>query len=343
MGRRRYGGILAATVGLLVDVAAAYLFWPGSTSADILAAAIAIHIAAAGLVWAILWQAWRPSGAAWGVGIGTLVLLSVPPIGAVLAAALLLWFAFHEPSPWVTNPALDDEEGGGTLLGPLAGRAPSPRLLATAMDVQPLVDVLHADDLELKASAIDVMTRLQGRHMVPVLKGLLTAPEVDVRFQASVGLSKLEGEIGDAIADAQARVDREPASAEAAYLLAQLYLDYVVSGLLDDTTAAHYARLGIAEFERCESLDAERDTVLQRARCYVAAKDYEGALAALELPARESTAGSEAALLSMEALFSMGLYDRLHAAAASAADLSFDDATQRELVRWWAETAEAGS
>ncbi|MCH8205927.1 MAG: hypothetical protein IH956_02870 [Chloroflexi bacterium] len=336
-GRRRYGSILAATLGLLVDGGAAYLFWPGTSPLESPAAGIAIHVAAAVTVWAILWRAWQPGGMVWGVGIATILLLSVPPAGAVLAAAIVLWYAFHEPNPWVTNPAADDAEGSGTLAGPMAGRIPAPRLLATAMEVQPLVDILHADDLELKASAIDIMSRLQGTHMVPVLRRLLTAPEADVRFQASVGLSKLEGQIGEAIANAQRGAEEEPSSAEAAGLLAQLYLDYAVSGLLDETTAAHYARLGAAEFERTESLDPERITVLQRARCHIAAREYREALAALDPPTAASVGASEAALLSMEALFSLGRYDQLHARATDAADLTIDDPTEGALMRWWAE------
>ena len=252
----------------------------------------------------------------WGVGTGTLVLLSVPPAGAILAAAVIIWYAFHDPTPWVTNPAADDDEEGGTIAGPMAGRFPSPQILATAMEVQPLVDILHADDLELKASAIDVMTRLEGKHMVPVLRRLLTAPESDVRFQASVGLSKLEGQIGDAIADAQTRAEEEPDSPDAAELLGQLYLDYALSGLLDDTTATHYARLGSAEFERSESLGPGRITVLQRARCHIAAEQHENALAVLD---------------------TLGHYDRLHERATEAGDFTSDDPAETALVRWWAE------
>ena len=166
--------------------------------------------------------------------------------------------------------------------------------------------------------------------------GVLTSDDPDIRFQASVGLSRLEEGLNNAIKAAAAAVEKDPSLPARAHSLANAYLAYLSSGLLDATGRVHYARLAIQALERSESLAPAQSTAVDRARCCLLARDYAGCLSVLRRAADVPERGAEAALLRMEALHALGRLGELRDAAKSAQSFARDDPMQQALVTWWA-------
>ena len=265
-------------------------------------------------------------------------MFGVPPLGSALSMIGLIYYELRGPTQPPTF-SLDSVSPGVTRGIEMAStQVAVSQVLAKDIEVQPLIDILHSDDLGLKASAIDIMTRLSGKELVIAMKSLLTAPESDIRFQASVGLGRLEAQINETISEGEARVQRSPSSSEARRQLAQRYLDYVESGLPDGPTMTHYARMGADEFDRAESLDPSRSTGHERARCYAAAKDFEACLTATREAQRRNDDSPEVVVLRAQALYSLGRYQEVRQQAALVGDAKFDDPIQREIMEWWAST-----
>ena len=334
---RRTTVVIAVGLGLVVDGLAAYLFWSADGSLVSLGPGLAVHVIASVPLGTALWLILSPNGVGGGLVAGIFVLAWVPPVGAFLAAAYFVWHLFRYPSIQATGALLPAELEEAPGPDYTSDRMALPEPVTAAMEIQPLVDIFHSDDTQLKSSAIDLIIRLEENDLVAVLRSLLTAPEADVRLLAAAGLAKLDTQFNDSIAAAQSDVQLNPSSFEAAHLLGQLYLEYVGSGLLDASISARYADLALREFENCEELDVSRAMTLERSQCYLTAGNYQACLTTLDSADVNSDETEQAALLKMEALFALGMYGRLQQeAAVTGARSEFDDNTvHRDIVSWW--------
>lgn len=328
--------VVAGAVGVVVDLGAAYLIWLAPGGGAMFALGILAHLAAAALIGLVLWRLWRPGGAGMGASVGVLTAVSVPPLGAILIAGMMIWYASQDEFPQFVSPVAEDTDEGGKKGLLKKGRISVSDLIKADTEVQPLVDILHSGDLQLKASAIDVMARLQGRQLVKTMRGLLRAPESDVRFQASVGLSRLEGTLSNAIVEAKAAANADRDSAEKARLLGGLYLDYAFSGLLDETTAGHYATMALEQLQRGEALEPSVDTAMDQARCQMLTKQYRELLSLLEKRVFVPAEQEPALLLKLEAFYALGEYHKLREEASRAANAVFQDPNNEAIVKWWA-------
>lgn len=335
--RRRTGTAIAAgAAGVALDALAAYLIWMAGGNALMFALGLIVHLAAAGLAGGLLWYLWRPEGAGWAASAGTLTAISIPPLGAVLIAGVVIWHTLQGPHVLFVPPVTEDPEPAPLKLLPATGRIVVSDLLKADTEVQPLADILHGGDLQLKASAIDVMTRLQGKQLIRMMRDLLRAPESDIRFQASVGLSKLEASMSDTIAQAKIAAEGDRTDPENARLLGRLYLDYALSGLLDETTAAHYATMALIELRRAETLDPAVRTTVDQARCHMVLKDLAECLELLNNQTVASEDQEQAVMLRLEARYALGEYDKLREEAAAVIDVVFEDPANEAIVQWWA-------
>lgn len=337
LGYRRPTVVMAVGLSLLVDGLAAYLFWSADGSLVSLVPGLALHGIASVLFGTVLWRTLGPNGVVGGLVAGIFVLAWVPPVGVILATTYFGWHVFRDPSPQATLALAPTELEEPPPPPYSSDRMALPEPVTAAMEIQPLVDIFQSDDMQLKSSAIDLIIRLEENGLVGVLRGLLTAPEADVRLLAAAGLAKLDKQFNDSIAAGQTDVRLNPSSLEAAQSLGQLYLKYVGSGLLDASISARYADLALREFENCQRLDSSRSMTLERSRCYLNAGDYQACLRTLDSAELTSDETEQAALVKMEAMFALGLYGRLQQEAVVAgARLEFnDDAGHRDIVSWW--------
>lgn len=374
---QRTAAYYAAILGLTVDGLAAYLFWSSDGSLTRLAMGMLVHLLSGVSVGILQWRCSRPPRKSRGAVVGLISVVFVPPIGAIAAAIFLIKCAGGESTRQpVSDPVSSAVKG--ELRNPLAFQhlieRGSDELLITAREIRPLVDVLKSDALEDKSAAVDMMVpqiwidqvaelckylkspngkppfdadelrrlfdTLQGddlRLSVTKLRDLLDAPEADIRFRSSIGLLNIENQIIESIAAARSRDQHSPVTFSEVYILGLLYLTYARTELVDEITAAHYARLALFEFERCQEIDPSRSTHLERARCHMVCQNYQGCLTALAGNSNSDETAAQA-LIKMEAMFALGLYDDLKATAArAAANFQSDNAPDYSLIRWWEE------
>jgi len=147
------------------------------------------------------------------------------------------------------------------------------------LDVRPIVDILGENDVRLRRGAISIMGGLPKKDAARLLRMSLQDNNVEIRFYAALGLSKIESELNNNILMAKKEVDRDPASSSARLSLANSYAEYYESGILDPVTANYYMDLAINEYYKILDLGAEDINVLNSiGNLEVQKKNYESAL-----------------------------------------------------------------
>lgn len=156
------------------------------------------------------------------------------------------------------------------------------RLLETVdeeLDVRPLVDVLGENDVKLRRSAVSIMEALPKKDAARLLKMSLGDNNVEIRFYAALGLSRIESELNKSILMSREEVDEAPASPSAHLSLANSYAEYYESGMLDPVTADHYMDLAINEYYKILDLGGADINVLNSiGNLEIQKKNYESAL-----------------------------------------------------------------
>ena len=130
------------------------------------------------------------------------------------------------------------------------------------LQVSPLIDVMSEKDTPLRRGAINVMQRLPPKDAVRLLKLSLEDNNVEIRFHAAIGLSKIESRINNNIIIARKEVERSKASALNHLLLANGYAEYYECGILDGVTAKYYMELALSEYYKVLELGNENVNVL---------------------------------------------------------------------------------
>jgi len=220
----------------------------------------------------------------------------------------------------------------------LEGFLPQRRVsLIDDLEVEPVIDVLRADDPELKRAAIDAITKQRGPESIRVLMGLLHDPSPEARFFASIGLSKLEDEISQAILATQRALAQTPGAPELRARLGELYLDYALSGFLDPVTQRYYLGLARETLEALLQIDTYAvDTALRLARVDILLDDLPAAAALLDAATLQAPENLDARLMRMEVYYRAGELGGLATYARAALPVVAPAADDEELVGWWA-------
>jgi tetratricopeptide (TPR) repeat protein len=153
-------------------------------------------------------------------------------------------------------------------------------VIDSRLELSPLVDVMSDNDSELRRGAVSIMERLPKKDAIRLLRLSLQDNNIEVRFYAALGLSRIEGEITGNILMAKEELERNPDSAVSHMLLANAYAEYNECGILDDVTARYYRGLAISEYYKVLAIEADNIEVLNSlANFEVGEKKYDSALA----------------------------------------------------------------
>lgn len=300
---------------------------------------------------------------AWPVLGGTAALLAFPVLGmlAMAVAFALTHTVFRRDSRTaakLSQAVETDEEPADAV-----ARAHEVEVaLLDELEIEPVVDVLREDDPELKRAAIDAIARQGGVSAVRLLIGLLHDPSPEARFFASIGLSRLEDEISRTILAAQRRLAEDPQAPGLREHVAQLYLDYAVSGFLEGVTRDYYLDLARQMFEEARATSPRPEAVIRRlAQVHLLLRNIAEAAALLDQLARQRAPDPELHLLRMDVAYQFGDFRELAVYArrvlpsagdgrdapvpgAAAGDghqpgalPSGGDIDARALIAWWAD------
>lgn len=302
-------------------------------------AALLLHLLAAGVFgFSLVVRVGERRVWAWPLLGWTLSLVAFPLLG-MLATAVA--FALTNTAFRRRGKALDEVENAVELKEPddVVARARALEIsLLDERETEPVVDVLKEDDPELKRAAIEAITQQRGAETVRLLRGLLHDPSPPARFFASISLSKLEDEIGQSILSAQQAVAENPDSPEAREDLAQLYLDYALSGFLEGVTRDYYLDLARQALEQAVEASPHPDQLtLKLARVHLLVGNIAEATELLDDLAGRLPDDTGVHLARMEVAFRSGAYQDLHLYARQALPSFSGDVATREAVEWWAD------
>ncbi len=307
-------------------------------------AALPLHVLAAAIFTGSLYNPrGRQARWAWPAVGGTLALLGFPLVG-MIASAIAFTLAhtvrYHRPevASYLKAVADTDERPADAV-----GQAHQLEVaLLDELEIEPVVDVLREDDPELKRAAIEAITQQRGAGTVRLLRSLLHDPSPEARFFSSIALSKLEDEISRAILAAQRAVKEAPDDGAAREQLAQLYLDYAVSGFLEGVTREYYLDLARQTFEEALATSRAPDEVRRRlAHVHLLLGNIAEAALLLEDLAAAQPDNLDIHLLRMDAIYQFRDFRELTLYAQRTLPAITSESDEAELLEWWASAGRA--
>ncbi len=211
--------------------------------------------------------------------------------------------------------------------------AHAPRLSAIReLEVQPIVDILRGSNRALKRAAIRAIAQQPSRERVQLLRDLLVDPDADLRDAASLALFRLEAGFERALNQAEHR-EGGPQPTE----LADLYMRYASSGLLDDISSTLYLRKACDVLRQAIAEDSPHaDQKFQLAYLLSDLGLDMDARAALDYALDDRPANVRSYLQGMEVAFRGGRWEQLQALARLAVPVATSDPQSAMLARWWA-------
>lgn len=268
----RAAGASLVALGLGMDVGAGFMILGGDV-----ATGLATHI---------------PAVMVWGLGAqlvgrdpivaGTIALVTFPGVGSAgLTLAGVIW-----PLLTLHNRRTEEAQLKPRIDVERTVQEVPPVNQLRELEVQPLVDALRDGDPVLKRGAIDFLGRQPRADAVRLVRKLLTDPDLEVRSEAGVMLSRLENDMTRSIFAASDAVEKDFQDAAAQAQLGRLLREYAESGLAERVLRRH--NLVRARKALLQALEQDKDSVaaadrwLELARVHVHLGQLREARAALD-------------------------------------------------------------
>ena len=184
------------------------------------------------------------------------------------------------------------------------------------VEVQPLIDILSASDLEMKRAAVTVLSQQAKPESISVLRQLLSDTQAELRSDASIALTRLEEKLARVLNDALAQWVASPHDKERMLHLAEQYYAYACSNVLDEESQQSYLIKAHALVQQClEQDDTNAQLWMQRARIRRRLGQMAEALTDIHHAIELEPDVPEAYLFAMEVAFDQHSWDMLLALA----------------------------
>ncbi len=231
-----------------------------------------------------------------------------------------------------TESTLDPPEQS---LGTMARSVSTSRPLDLA--IQPLVDVLHDVDMETRRTAIMVLSRSGTPEAIQLLRQLLSDPQLEIRSDASIALTRIEDELSRNLNAALSQWATTPTDIACMLNLAQQYCAYANSNLLDEVSEHIYlekARDLLEQMIDQGQRDAEYVMLLARIRQRLG--EITRALHDVDVAHQLAPQAPETYMLAMELAFRLHSWEKLIGLSREGVGVLPGNAEQQTSLRWWA-------
>jgi len=121
--------------------------------------------------------------------------------------------------------------------------------------VQPLVDALKGEDVEIRKGAIDALAAKKDPEAIKALADSLENTALEVRYFAVEALGKISKDFSDRIIEAQTAVEQNPGIYRYVVELGTCYYEYGVSAVEDKTLSEFYLRQAFNEYGKAFELN----------------------------------------------------------------------------------------
>lgn len=219
-------------------------------------------------------------------------------------------------------------------------RLPIPNLtqfIHEEMELQPIVDIFHGQDNELKREAIGLAKVMRDPSTTNALKKALNDPDLEIKIFAAQTLSALEKDFFRDIEEACDQIDQAPSDAEGYKRLAEVYVRYCESGLLDKSLKEYYLRLALEKFKKCLTLmgDGDADVLTKIGRVYMKLGNYSEALIYLKAAINRDKRNLEAYLAKAEVDYCLRKFGDTVKDFQIIKDMNPTDPKVIALREWW--------
>ena len=185
-------------------------------------------------------------------------------------------------------------------------------LLPLNLEIQPLIDILSATDLEMKRAAVTVLSQQANPESIQLLRQLLSDTHAELRSDASIALTRLEEELSRVLNASLAQWTAGPNDKERMLNLANQYYSYACSNVLDEVSQQSYLAKAYDLVLQCLAQDGTNAQLwLQSARIRQRSGQMAEALTDVRYAIELEPNVPEAYLLAMEVAFSLRSWDIL--------------------------------
>ena len=189
--------------------------------------------------------------------------LFVPVYGGV-GSLLIGWRKTRGTSARLVSYYLDDtqsEEGTDNRQEDAQAGVSPDQLVYQELSIQSYMDIMRGSDRLLKKALIGKILQEWTPNAVALLKAALRDDVYEIRSYASTALTTIEDRMNRNIQDVKRGIQREPGDLSLKLRLAQGYLSYADSGLLDRSSSGHYARMAQDILEDAAEGAQDRDNL----------------------------------------------------------------------------------
>jgi tetratricopeptide (TPR) repeat protein len=256
-----------------------------------------------------------------------------------IAALLLSWFTFPGFGPLTYSIALFSARflhQGATMetreVTTSALEIPPP----LDLEVQPLIDVLHASDLEMKRAAVVGLSRQVNPGAMQLLRHVLSDAQPEIRSDASIALTRLEEELDGALNASLELWKADQADKERTLNLADEYYQYAASNVLDEMSQRFYFAKARDLVQQCIAQDGmNADLWLKLARIRQHLGEARQALQDVRTALKLQPHSAEAYLLAMELAFHLHAWEYLIFLAREGLRTLPSASQARTTLQWW--------
>lgn len=176
------------------------------------------------------------------------------------------------------------------------------------LDIEPFVDIFRSGGPELKRSAVKFLSAIKTQAAVKALNKALVSEEVEVRLYAAGVIGLIDDNFTKEVDARKTEYESHPDDEKRAFFLAQIYMSYAESGLLDAIARVYYYREAIAVLER---MPEKQETRFMLARAHHALGENERARELVESCLRVEASNPAYNRLFCSILFSRHEYGEL--------------------------------
>ncbi|MFH1830229.1 MAG: hypothetical protein ABH871_05585 [Pseudomonadota bacterium] len=222
---------------------------------------------------------------------------------------VIIMYIIHRIKGHHPPPIISDEitVPGPEVFGKLLTRVHQLEVL-DRLDIEPFVDIFRRGQTELKKSAVKFLGSIRSQAALLTLNRALMDNDIEVRLFAAGVLGLIEDDYAKGIDVRKKQYETKPNDVKLAMALAELYLSYAESGLLDRIARDYYYHEIIALLSFM-SESAESNFMLSK--CYFALEEYDKAKEHTERCLAYDKTNSEYIELLCRILFFQGEYAAL--------------------------------
>lgn len=256
-----------------------------------------------------------------------------------IAALLLSWCTFPGFGPLAYSIALFTARflhQGATIGTPEVTTAVHEQSPPLDLEVQPLIDVLHTSDLEMRRAAVAALSRQVNPGGIQLLRQLLSDAQPEIRSDASIALTRLEEELAGALNASLELWTADPADMERTLNLADQYYEYACSNVLDEMSQRCYFAKARDVLQQCITRDSSNANLwLKLARIRQHLGETTEALHDVRTALQLQPHSAEAYLLAMELAFRLHAWETLISLAREGLRTLPSDSEARTALQWW--------